>query len=63
MSYDILRIVMIGFAKFDGIGNHIITLAVQAHNGERNEPYNSKLKRIEKERIFRFFRFILSFYL
>ena len=39
------RIVMIGFAKLQiSMGNHIITLAVQAHNGEPCEPHNSKLK-------------------
>ena len=31
------------------MGNHIITLAVQAHNGEQSEPHNSKLKSTEKE--------------
>ena len=36
--YDWLRQVI------DCKGNHIITLAVQAHNGERSEPHNSKLK-------------------
>ena len=26
------------------MGNHIITLAVQTHNGEQSKPHNSKLK-------------------
>ena len=26
------------------MGNYIITLAVQAHNGEQSEPHNAKLK-------------------
>ena len=50
MSYGMLCIVMIGFAKFKVEGNPIITLAGQAHNGELSEPYNSKLKRIEKRK-------------
>ena len=50
VSYEMICIVMIGFAKLRVIcGNHIITFAQQIHNGEQNEamrhfrePYNSK---------------------
>jgi hypothetical protein len=46
MSLDMLRIVMIGLRpSYNYKGNHIITLGVtQAHNGERDEPHNSKLR-------------------
>ena len=46
MSLDMLRIVMIGLCpSYNYKGNHIITLGVtQAHNGERGEPHNSKLR-------------------
>ena len=46
MSLDMLRIVMIGLRpSYNYKGNHIITLGVtQAHNGERGEPHNSKLR-------------------
>ena len=45
-----LRIVMICFAKLACKGNYIITLALQAHNGEQREPHNSKLKTNKKKR-------------
>ena len=54
--YDWLRQVI------DCKGNHIITLAVQAHNGELCEPHNSKLKTNRKrEDISATNRFVLSF--
>ncbi|MBQ7223996.1 MAG: hypothetical protein IJX06_00335 [Clostridia bacterium] len=44
------------------MGNHIITLAVQAHNGEQGEAHNSKLKNNKKrENILAMNRFVLSF--
>ena len=46
-----LRIVMIAFAKLQiSMGNHIITLAVQAYNSEQCEPHNFKLKTNRKKR-------------
>ena len=43
------------------MGNHIITLALQAHNGEQCEPHNSKLKTNRKRENFSAInRFVLS---
>ena len=41
--------------------NHIITLAVQAHNGEQSETHNSKLKPTEKEQTHKIFLSVCSF--
>jgi hypothetical protein len=44
------------------MGNHIITLAAQAHNGEPSEPHRSKLRVKEKRELHGFiFRVALSF--
>jgi hypothetical protein len=43
------------------MGNHIITLAVQAHNGERSEPHNSKLNQPKKEQTYKFYLACLLF--
>ena len=43
-------------------GNNIITLAVQAHNGELSEPHNSKLNEQKKEQTHKFYLACLLFF-
>ena len=64
MSYEMLRIVMSVSAAFKlRRDNHIITFALQIHNGERSEPHNSKLKKSEDGSSSLFFFPLLIFYL
>ena len=63
MSYEMLTHCYDWLCQvIDRKGNHIITLAVQAHNGEQREPHNSKLKTNRKrEDISATNRSVLSF--